>query len=67
MAGGYPTEHGKRKGGVLSEFMTPLNIEAEKGDKYVPANDMGGVSRLASGGMVPDPLDYISVIEKSKK
>lgn len=64
----YPREQGTRKGGVLPDWMGPLNVEADKGDKNVPANDMGGVAgSFSRGSAPPDPNAYVSPIEKTKK
>lgn len=62
---GYPSTYGKPMKGVLSEFLTPLSIECE-GDNLVPENDMGEIA-LAGRESVPDPLSYVSVIEKGGK
>lgn len=64
----YPNEYGKKKSGVLPDMLGPLSVEAGKGDKLVPANDMGGVAgQFSRGGAPADPNGYVSPIEKTKK
>ena len=62
----YPIMEGK-KGKALSEFASPLNIEADKGDSLVPPNDMAGVAPGLQKGGVPDPMGFLTPIEKGGK
>lgn len=45
---------------ALPDYLGPLNVAAQPGDKLVPANDMSDVANeFASGRGAPDPLDLI--------
>lgn len=60
----YPELAGKPMKGVLPDMASPLSIDAEKGDRCVPANDMGDVaSSITRGKGFPDPLNLVDVIE----
>ena len=61
----YPEIQGKKNSKVLPDMSGPMAVDADKGDRHVPANDMGDVaSSLTRGKGFPDPLDYVGVIEK---
>lgn len=63
----YPILGGKKVPGVLPDYESPLNIEADKGDKDVPDNDQAGMSRFAKGGEPPDPNGFITPFGKNGK
>ena len=63
--GQYPNEYGKTKKGVLPDILGPLNVDAEKGDRLVPQNDMGEVGgSMCKGTKVPDPNDFLAGTDK---
>lgn len=60
----YPKEQGKKKGSVLPDMSGPMAVEADKGDKCVPANDMGDVApTMTMGRNIPDPLNLVDIID----
>ena len=57
--GAYPPTYGVETR-ALPDIKGPLNIDAQ-GDPGVPPNDMAEIP----SGPCPDPLGYLSVIEKA--
>lgn len=63
----YPNTQGK-KGKGLPDFASPLNINADTGDKLVPENDMAGVApSMNQGKGLADPMGFLTPIEKGGK
>jgi hypothetical protein len=55
----YPVEIGPRKKGLLPDFDSPLCIDSDPGDAYVPPNDGVGDSAYAKGTGDRDPLGVV--------
>jgi len=55
----YPTEIGPKKKGVLTGWDSPLNIDNDKGDSYVPPNDGVGADAYSEGKGDRDPLGVV--------
>jgi len=60
----YPDQYGMPKGNCLPDLSGPLKVDAPKGDKLVPQNDMQEVGgAFAKGTPPPDPNNFVKVIE----
>lgn len=62
----YPREYGP-KGRALPDMATPLQIDHGKPDE-VPDNDQAAVAgTIGESGRFPDPMGFVSAIEKKGK